>query len=190
MGSGRDGAQSEGSPESDRPLGVSPIDGGPAGFTEVQRVGLEVRRADQDRTLEAVHRLEAALASAAPRREGTWHNDVVEALEILDDATAGEEANAALPESLLSDIARTQPRLRHRVRGLRAQYRQLRDTVGSLRRELEESGVDIEIADVRRRLAWLLDVLRHHRARESDLIYEAYYEAFKRDVEEDLRRGP
>ena len=35
-------------------------------FSESQRAGLEVRQADQDRTLAGMHRLEAMLAAAAP----------------------------------------------------------------------------------------------------------------------------
>ena len=117
-----------------------------------------------------------------PQAEDAWRSDVLGALEVLDEATTDEERNAALPESLLSDIARTQPRLRNRVRGLRIQYRQLRDTIAFVRRELQAPDVDVEVADVRQRLASLLGALRHQRGRESDLIYEAYYEAFHRDL--------
>ena len=159
-------------------------------FTPEQRAGLDARRADQDRTLDAVHQLEHALAAAAPRREDEWRNEVLAALDILEQATAEEERNAALPESLLSDIARTQPRLRNRVRGLRVQYRQLRDSIAAVRHELQEPDAHIEVADLRQRLAWLLGVLRHQRARESDLIYEAYYEAFHRDLLDDARGLP
>lgn len=35
---------------------------------------------------------------------------------------------------------------------------------------------------MRQRLGWVLTALRHQRARESDLIYEAYYEAFKAEL--------
>lgn len=159
----------------------------PSTFSVAQRAGIGARQADQDRTLDAVHQLEAALAAAAPGREEAWRSAVAHSLELLDRATADEERNAALPESLLSDIARTQPRLRNRVRGLRAQYRQVRETVGTLRLELGEAGGQVDVSDLRQRLAWLLGALRHQRARESDLLYEAYYEAFQRDLEEDLR---
>lgn len=165
-----------------------PKDG--AAFTPEQRAGLDSRRADQGRTLDAVHRLEAALAAAAPGREGEWRDEVLAALEALERVTADEERNAALPESLLSDIARTQPRLRNRVRGLRVQYRQLRDTIAAIRGELHDSDAHIEVADIRQRLAWLLNALRHQRARESDLIYEAYYEAFHTDLLDDARGLP
>jgi hypothetical protein len=158
--------------------------GEPRQFSESQRAGLDTRRVDQDRTLAAMHRLEAALASAAPGREGSWRDEVLASLNVLDEATREESENADLPDSLLSDIARTQPRLRNRVRGVRLQYRQLRDTVASLRRELGGQGDLVDFADLRERLAWLMTALRHQRARESDLIYEAYYEAFRADLSE------
>jgi hypothetical protein len=158
------------------------------GFTSEQRAWLQTRRDDQDRTLEAINQLEAALATASFGRQAPWHAAVIAALETLDVVMADEQRNADEHESLLSDIARTQPRLRHRVGGVRAQYRQLRERIGSLRTELsiDDDDVDVDVADIRDRLAWLLTALRHQRARASDLIYEAYYEAFQRDIEDDL----
>ncbi len=154
-------------------------------LTEGQRAGLDTRRADQDRTLEAMHQLEAALGSAAPGREQSWGAAVLASLTVLDEATREESENADLPDSLLSDMARTQPRLRNRVRGVRLQYRQVRDSIASLRRELERPiDAAVDVADLRERLSWLMTALRHQRARESDLIYEAYYEAFKKDLGE------
>lgn len=135
--------------------------------------------ADQDRTLAAILEIEAALESAAPGREPAWHTAVLTALERLDEATCDEYANAELPDSLLADIKRTQPRLRTRVRSLRAHYQQIRQALVSIRAELtdpEPPGHDYR--DVRQRLAWILTALRHQRALESDLIYEAYYDAF------------
>lgn len=154
-------------------------------LTASQRDALDSRDVDQDRTLDAVHQLEAALGAAAPGREPAWRRDVLAALVVLDESTTQEQRNADEPDSLLSDIARTQSRLRNRVRGVRAQYRQLRETIESLRRELTAEESNIDFADVRQRLAWLLTALRHQRARESDLLYEAYYDAFNADVEND-----
>ena len=134
----------------------------------------------------AVHQLEAALAEAAPGRESRWREAVIAGLVALDEATSGEFENAESPDSLLSDIRRTQPRLRTRVRGLRTQYVRLREAIVSLRGELgEPAGEDTDFADVRERLSWLLTALRHQRARESDLIYEAYFDAFSIDLGED-----
>jgi hypothetical protein len=54
------------------------------------------------------------------------------------------------------------------------------ETVATLRHEIaEHSDSGVDFADLRERLGWVLTALRHQRARESDLIYEAYYEAFK-----------
>ena len=155
-------------------------------FSDAQRAGLDARQADKDRTLAAMHRLEAALGAAAPGREGEWRSGVASALAVLDATTADEVHDAEAPDSLLSDIARTQPRLRNRVRGVRLHYRHIRDMLGSLRREIDEgTEPDLDVADLRQRLGWVLSALRHQRARESDLIYEAYYEAFRADLAAD-----
>ena len=42
-----------------------------------------------------------------------------------------------------------------------------------------------DFTDIRQRLTWVLTGLRHQRARESDLIYEAYYDAFRSDLAQD-----
>ena len=155
----------------------------PSTLTSSQRAGRDIRTADQDRTLAAMHELEAALGAAAPGREPSWRAGVLAALVVLDEATDDEYTNATKPDSLLSDIKRTQPRLRTRVRGLRTQYAQLRQTITSIRAELAKPDDDsTDFADVRQRLAWLLTALRHQRARESDLIYEAYYDAFETEL--------
>ncbi len=130
-----------------------------------------------------MHELEAALGSAAPGRESSWRADVLAALVVLDEATEDEYTNATKPDSLLSDIKRTQPRLRTRVRGLRTQSAQLSQTIKSICAELANPDDEsTDFADVRQRLAWLLTALRHQRARESDLIYEAYYDAFETEL--------
>jgi hypothetical protein len=160
-------------------------------FTNDQRAELSAHQGDQDRTLAAMHQLEAALAAAAPGRQAPWWRDVDNALGVLDEATRDEEANAQRPDSLLSDIKRTQSRLRSRVRGVQAQYTQLRRALGELRDEFAQAPEDdlvLDVADIRQRLAWLLTALRHQRARESDLIYEAYFDAFNTDLTDDPTR--
>lgn len=143
----------------------------------------EARRVDHDRTLSAMHQLEGALSDAGPGREQLWRATVLAALSVLDEVTEQEDVNAAAPESLLSDIKRTQPRLRTRVRGLRTQYGHIRHAITSMRAELAKPDHDgTDVADIRQRLAWLLTALRHQRARESDLIYEAYYDVFDTDL--------
>src|SRR5689334_6137154 len=106
-------------------------------FTPAQRAGLEARDADQDRTLNAMHVLEAALSRGAFGRIDWWYEEVRGALGALEDATAEEAEAASQPASLLSDVAFCQPRLRNRVRGVRVQQAQLRDAISALRRELD-----------------------------------------------------
>jgi predicted AAA+ superfamily ATPase len=114
-------------------MAMSASSGSEDAFTSSQRAGLESRRTDQDRTLAAIHELERALESAAPGRETHWRDQVIAALQVLEEATAAESENASRPDGLLSDVARTQPRLRNRVRGLRTQYRQVQDRIAMLR---------------------------------------------------------
>jgi hypothetical protein len=154
----------------------------PAVPTETQQSGLEARRADQDRTLGALQRLESATGAAA--RTPGWRDEALAALVALDEAAIDEQRNANEPDSLLSEILRNQPRLRPRVHGIRAQYSQIRDTVRSLRDELTRSAPDaLDVADLRRRTERLAAALRYQRSRESDLIYEAYYDAFDAELE-------
>lgn len=162
--------------------------GGPPHFGESQRAGLDARKADQDRTLASMHRLEAVLGAPAPGREERWRSEVLSALAALEEATDEESKNAEAPDSLLSDLARTQPWLRNRVRGVRLQYRHLRDHLRALEQELEEpGGQPVDYSELRQRLAWVLTGLRNQRARESDLIYEAYYDAFRADLPAEAR---
>src|ERR1700745_398253 len=101
-------------------------------LTEQQQGRFTQRAGDQDRTLLAMQKLEAALGSAAPRREQAWRHDVRRTLAVLGEAMEEEAGHGAQPDSLLSDLARTQPWLRARVRGLRLHYRQLRDAIAAL----------------------------------------------------------
>ena len=110
----------------------------PLDLSSSQPARRDARRADQDRTLTAMLELEVALESAAPGREPAWRAGVLAAVAVLDEATNDEYTNANNPDSLLSDIKRTQPRLRTRVRGLRTQYEQLRQAIVSIRSELAD----------------------------------------------------
>ena len=159
-------------------------------LTLAQRSQMEQRQADQDRTLLAMRQLEAALAAAAPRREQAWRTEVRSALGVLAEAASSEPGNAMLPDSLLS----TSPVL---SRGCATGYGawtntgQLDDSITALLTELEEpADAMVDFADLRQRLAWVLTGLRHQRARESDLIYEAYYDAFRSDIALDADRVP
>ena len=159
-------------------------------LTSDQHHSLEARQVDQDRTLVAMHDLEAALSRAAPRREGEWRSSVITALSMLESAMQEEAANAERPDSLLSDLARTQPWLRNRARALRLHYGALCESIRTLRSEIEsrpDAGEDF--VRLRLRLDKVLTALRRQRARESDLIYEAYYDAFRVELRSDALPG-
>jgi hypothetical protein len=172
---------------------ATPAEPGPGhdALAEANRHQAERRHTDQDRTLAAMQQLEAALGAAAPHRQQAWLGEVRRTLAVLGEAAREAADNAAQPDSLLSDISRTQPWLRNRVRGLHIHYRQLRDGITALGHELDgQAGEAVDFTDIRRRLAWVLAGLRHQRARESDLIHEAYYDAFGSDLVRDAAYGP
>jgi hypothetical protein len=164
---------------------------GPGTGSPARRRRVEQQHADQHRTLAAMQQLEGALGNAAPHREQAWLAEVRRALAVLAEAAGEEAGNAARPDSLLSDIARTQPWLRNRVRGLRIGYTQLRDSITALGSELDgQAGETVDFTDIRQRLAWVLAGLRHQQARESDLIYETYYDAFRTDLASEAAGPP
>ena len=156
-----------------------------AAFSVQQRQALAERRTDQERTVEAIRQLSTALVAAASGREPVWRRNVADALEVLDDAVAVEVAANNEPDSLLGDIARTQPRLRNRVRGLRVDFGRVGGQIRRARRILT-SDPDVGVAETRMHAGDLIGALQLLRGRESDLIYEAYFDAFNRDVEEEL----
>jgi hypothetical protein len=76
--------------------------------------------------------------------------------------------------------------MRNRARALRIHYRQLQDGIAALGDELNAAaGQAVDFTGIRQRLTWVLAGLRHQRARDSDLIYEAYYDAFGSDIPRD-----
>ena len=74
--------------------GMRPAPGAP---TQARRRRAGQRAVDQDRTLLAMHQLEAALGAAAPRREQAWLGEVRRALGVLGEAAGEEARNAAQP---------------------------------------------------------------------------------------------
>lgn len=132
-------------------------------------------RADRDQTLAAIHALDHALATAAPGREQLWLQEVLSCLRTLEDALSGQGARGDDADGLLTDIAQMEPRFEIRVRQLREQLADIRRTAASLRSQMAESAdFHPDYADIRQQLNWMLTKLRHYRARETDLIFEAY----------------
>lgn len=131
-------------------------------------------RADRNASLDALHAVEAALAAPAPGRDERWLVDVLDAIDALQAALDSQAAGDSETSSLLSEIATDQPRFVPRIERLRHEHANLRAALRSLRDQIAPaSGVDIDAADIRDRLASVARRLRQHRAREADLIYEA-----------------
>jgi small-conductance mechanosensitive channel len=138
-------------------------------------LALAENRSDRKRSLDALQELELRAGSPAPGREAQWLGQVLHSLDALEAVLAAQHENSADRDSMLSDIQRDQPRLHNRVVQLRRDYRDLHEAVSRFRAELETSRPDdIHFADVRQRLDRLATELRYQRAREADLVYEAF----------------
>lgn len=141
-------------------------------------------RGEHDALLVAMHRLEAALAAAAPGREQAWNARVLKDLAGVQECLARHVTSAEAPDGLLAEIDLTCPTLARRVEQLRREHADLMQQAGALQRRVEECwcvewapGVDgrPETADVREQAARLLSALRDHQAHEADLIFETFF---------------
>lgn len=137
----------------------------------------------QDRALLSLERLENLQAQESSDDFEQWRAEVLAALRELAIATADETQTIEQPESFVSDVARTQPRLRTKARGLRLRYHQLLEELESLYDELaEHRGAANELAEFLHRLSWIAGAVREQVARETRLIYDAYFEAFDAEL--------
>ena len=143
--------------------------------TREETAAFDVRRADRDRTQEAVHALEEALGSAAPGRQVDWLNHVRATFGTLAMALSKELADSKRTDSLLSMISRDYPRrFGSRVRQLHEQQDDIYRQVTSLAAQFEDVREDtIDFSDLRLRVDWLMRAIHHRRARETDLVFEA-----------------
>ena len=141
-----------------------------------EQLNVNTSRTDRERSLDALHALELHAGSAAPGREHDWLGDVHRAITALERALTIQEGNAAPDAGLLSAIEHDEPRLRHRVTELRKRYRAVRDDVTALSRQLDtiKRGDMIDVTDIRQKLERIASELRYQRARETDIVYEAY----------------
>ena len=73
-------------------------------------------------------------------------------------------------------IGRDEPRLGPKIDQLRRRYRAISDQIDTLDRELRSAAEPdaIDVTDIRQTLDLLTTELRYQRARENDVIYEAY----------------
>jgi hypothetical protein len=161
--------------------------GGPASLplpTVRQAALAREARGEHDALLVAMHRLEAALAAAAPGREQAWNARVLMDLGGVQECLARHVASAEAPDGLLAEIELARPNLARRVGQLRREHADLLQQANALQRRVEEfwcvewtTEMDgcPDTADIRQQAARLLSALRDHHAREADLIFETFY---------------
>jgi hypothetical protein len=145
----------------------------------MNRAGLEAaveqNRVDRSASYIALSALENAIEAPGPGREKAWLDTVLDALDAFIDALDEQARHNREPESLLSQIAEDQPRFEYQIKALEDELEALAAAEQSVRNQVDEqSGQSrIDVAEIRARLAALDSDYRIHRARETDLVYEA-----------------
>jgi hypothetical protein len=129
---------------------------------------------EQEDLLQAMHRLEAALASPAPNREENWAARVGKDLAVVQRALKSHVDSAEGPNGLLEELIRSSPRMQRRVENLRAEHQRLLLIAANLALGLQ-AGPPHNFAALRREATALLNALRHDHATEVDLIYECFW---------------
>ncbi|QEG24692.1 hypothetical protein [Mariniblastus fucicola] len=141
---------------------------------------------DDDRTQHvrlvfAIHRLEACLGQAAPGRETEWQQEVNRALDLLLAAMKESRECVQRDDGLIEEIKLEKPYLLKRIKNLRAEFDGLFNQAAALQDQMKDASdkdssetQQIGFADLRQRMSWLLSALRHHQAKEADLVYEAF----------------
>ena len=130
----------------------------------------ESNKNEQNAIVQAVHVLEAALASPTPGREEAWATQVLLDLEPVVKAVEEHCRLSEGPQGLVREL--------ESVLGRHFVLRMVSKEHTTLIAEAEEflaalkEGNDVEA--VRARAARLTSDLRRHQAHESDLIYEAF----------------
>lgn len=148
-----------------------------AGFVrslEQQETSARTRNEHSD-LLAAMHRLEAALASPAPTREGQWK---LRAAQDLKEVRAILEAHVLSAEGaggLFAELELASPQVAHRITALREEHSAFLETLVRLERGFSQEDVTSGHELLRREAASFLNALRHHHAQEVDLIFESFW---------------
>lgn len=133
-----------------------------------------VVRAERQAAQRALHVLEYALATPAPRRHRTWLHRVTMAMDALHAALQAQLPMDGGPIRLLDEIALSHPSYIPQIRRLQQQLLDLTIAVASLRERIEpDPAIVIDPTAIRDRLSVLTDQFRQHHAGESDLVYQA-----------------
>lgn len=142
---------------------------------EQREIAADDNRTQHIRLTFSMHRLENSLGQAAPGREEKWLRDVDKALELLLVAMNESQDIVCRDDGLIEEIKYLTPRLMSRLANLQDEFDGLLRQATTLRDQLKQAANRSSTAftDLRQRMDWLLSGLRHHQAKETDLIYEA-----------------
>jgi hemerythrin-like domain-containing protein len=134
-------------------------------------------REEHDSLLDAMHQLEAALACAAPGREGPWNEQVRDRLRAVGVAIAAHVDSAEGRAGLFAEIESYDPNLEFRTNKLRHEHAELLQQAQALQQLVDrhcKQGTH-NFQDVRNVSMRLLNALRNHQAAEADLVFEAFF---------------
>ena len=126
--------------------------------------------------LVAIRSLEEALARATPSRETPWRDEVLERLKELESNMTSQAAELRGDDGLMADLILENPRLANRVTQLRDDCVRLVGEINGLRNEFateRTAEIRSNVAEIRVRLANLIDEVRRFQLTETDLIYAA-----------------
>jgi len=129
-----------------------------------------------DDLLDAMHRLDVALAAPAPRRQRDWCERVAKELAKLHENLGRHVVAAEAPGGMFAEVETAAPPLHHRIERLKREHAQLLRQMDVLEAFVEKQR-DQEIygfQEIRQRAGWLLTGLRHRTALVADLIFELY----------------
>lgn len=145
-------------------------------FATLQEVYLEEGRSERVRILMATHRAEAALTAPAPGREAQWKENVHQALSLVRASLGEASRRGESAGGLIADLKTVGSQYYHRVERLQREFDEMIRRCDATIEHLESQGDEelVDYADIRQRVTWLLTSLKHHQAREADLVYEAY----------------
>jgi hypothetical protein len=132
-------------------------------------------RANRETSNDALEVLETAFAAPGPGRELDWIKRVGASLDTFIAAIEHQSATSRSEAGLLSQIAIREPRLGWRIDRLERELDDLKASARSLREQItpEQDNPRVDVPDIRNRLMALANRYRSHRARETDLVYEA-----------------
>jgi hemerythrin-like domain-containing protein len=146
-----------------------------AGRKSTLKTLTEKTRTEYNALKEAMHRLEAALASPAKGREQEWCSHVVRDLGAVQEAVARHAASAEAENGLFFVVSQAQRSVSDKVEQLRREHAELHDKARQLQMQMEFKGDEVPACgDLRRQVADLLSALRHHQAEETDLMFETF----------------